>query len=578
MTTPSGTQPGDVDLEEQPGPQEPLLESGTLVDGKYVIQRALGRGGTGTVYEARHTTIGHRVALKIVNADRAQRPETLARFQREAQICGAIRHPNVGQIYDVGTHDGQPYMVLELHEGRSLADVLDESILPIPAVLQITLQVLSALGAVHEASVVHRDVKPDNAMLVRALNGDIVVKLVDFGISKLVTADIRERTLTREGSILGSPDYMAPEQLRGQDVDARTDLYAVGVLLYEAVTGRTPFDAENLSDLMVAILRDPVVPPIELRTDCPPELDALIMKALSREPDDRFQSAAEMARQLEQIRSTLRYTPGAAIPELRKSMPLRSDRATKMRRGRKRSAPPVATTQADPPSTSVSISADVVQPQAAASPSQQRPAILWLAVAAVVVLAGTAAFALRDDPAVIATPAVQAAPAPEPAAAAPEPAVVIEPIVVAAAPPASDAIDAASTVDEADKPEPSERAARTKRSRRGTPEPRDTEPAAAADPPASEPRPAEPAAYDVKEQLATASSAFVLGQMPRAKALYQQILERAPRQADAWRGLGLVSSRMGQQKDAAHAFERYLELRPNAPDAERIREQLEKVR
>jgi serine/threonine-protein kinase len=533
-----------IELEDEPASEEPLLPNGTMVDDKYTIQRALGRGGTGTVYEAQHAVIGHRIALKIVNAARAERPETLARFQREARICGTIRHPNVGQIYDVGMHDGKPYMVLELHEGQSLADVLEESVLPIPATIEITLQVLSALAAIHDVNVVHRDVKPDNVMLVRSISGDIVVKLVDFGISKVISTDISERTLTREGSILGSPDYMSPEQLRGQSVDARTDLYAVGVLLYEAIAGSTPFDAENLSDLMVAILRDSVLPPRELRGDCPVELEALTLKALSRDPAERFQSAVEMARQLEHVRTVMRYTPDPSMSGLRKRLPPRADRVTRARRASRKPA------------------AEGAPAAVAAAPLPQRASkrsrALGVVIAALVsAIALVILIATRQAPAP--EPAPEPAPAPDaaPSAAAPADAVPSASPIVIVAPAALEA-DAAVVDPEQTQASSIDPPPKAKRDRRPTGNTK--------------------AAADAQDQLAEASSAFVLGQMPRAKALYQEILDRSPRQADAWRGLGLVSSRMGQRKDAERAFERYLELRPNAPDAGRIREQLEKVR
>jgi serine/threonine-protein kinase len=493
-----------------------------------------------------------------VNADRAQRPETLARFQREAQTCGAIRHPNVGQIYDVGTYEDKPYMVLELHEGQSMASVLAESLLPIPAILEIVMQVLSALAAVHDAGIVHRDVKPDNVMLVRALNGDIVVKLVDFGISKVIVTDIRERTLTREGSILGSPDYMAPEQLRGHEVDARTDLYAVGALLYEAVAGRTPFDAENLSDLMVAILRDPVIPPSELRTDCPVELDALISKALSRAPDDRFQSAVEMARQLEQIQGVLRQRPTSIAPELRKPTPRREERPTRARRA----LPKPAVLEAEA-TVAAAATVEAIAP-AEARIHRKRPLGLVLAVGGAVALAITGAIALRNanEPAQPSAAATTGAPISGTAASA-KPTPAVEPAVapaLAAAPVDAGAIARAPL-------QGGEHRGQSKREPRPKNDLRDVAPTGTL-----------PAAPNIREQLSAASSAFVLGQMPRAKELYQQILERAPSQPDAWRGLGLVCSRMGQYKDAERAFERYLQLRPDAPDAERIREQLAKVR
>src|SRR5262249_53910112 len=155
----------------------------------------------------------------------------IARFQREARICGTIRNRNVGQVYDVGElPDGAPYMVMELHEGRSLQRMLSESgPLPIAAVLDVGRQLLLGLPAAHETQVVHRDVKPDNIMLVHESSGQTVVKLVDFGIGKSVSADIRTRNVTQEGMVVGSPDYMPPEQLKGEVVDYRVDIYAAGV-------------------------------------------------------------------------------------------------------------------------------------------------------------------------------------------------------------------------------------------------------------------------------------------------------------------------------------------------------------
>lgn len=527
--------------EDERGTDDPELPAGTKIDGKYVIQKTLGRGGTGKVYEAEHTVIGHRVALKIVSLDRAKRPETLARFQREARICGTIRHPNVGRIFDVGTHGGRPYMVLELHEGQSLADVIDESIVPMPAIIEIALQLLSALAAVHEAGVVHRDVKPDNVMLTRTLVGDIVVKLVDFGISKVITTDIRQRTLTREGSVLGSPDYMAPEQLRGQEVDNRTDLYAVGALLYEAVTGTTPFDAPNLSDLMVAILRDPVVSPRERRPECAPELDALIVKALSRDPADRFQSAADMARALENLRGTLRLPPDPGIAQLREPMPHREDRATRERlAARKRST----SAKPEPTVTEDSVSVDLE------GRSFRKP-LIAAAVAALLTLIVRVALPKHDDgepaqPASVAAESSSVTPAP---ISEPKPAPAI---VVPTAVPDAGAAPAPTLRDSSAKPSKPKRLA---------PE-----------------APAEDAAPKIDDMLKEASSAFVTGQMPRSKALYQRVLAQSPNQPDAWRGLGLVASRMGQSNDARQAFERYLQLRPNAADSDRIRAQLAKLR
>jgi serine/threonine-protein kinase len=552
------------DFEATAEAQDSPLAEGFVVDGKYVIRRLLGVGGSGSVYEAVHATIGHRVAIKVVNSSHVRREVSLARFRREAKICGAIHHPHVGQIYDVGElEDGTPFMVMELHEGQSLGDVLHESVMPIAAVIEVARQILAGLAAVHHAGAVHRDVKPDNAMIVRASSGDLVVKLVDFGISKVVRADIRERALTREDIIIGSPDYMAPEQLRGQDVDVRTDLYAVGVLLYEGVTGCVPFDAENLTDLVAAIVRDPVTPPSELRTDCPPELEHLILKAIARDPADRFQSADEMSRQLAHVQRAVRYAADPGLARLQEPMPRRP---AGTRRARELAA--------DIKALALAADAAPVAAGAEAGPAKRRRGRLLLFA-----LSGCAALAIaaqltppllrsRDDH----RPATHAAAAPQPssaplavvagAAARAEPP---EPVPAAPAEPASAA--AASADDTVSK------AGVAKRVRR--PRARSTRDRTGAE---GEPSSGQVDAQSLRALLDEAASAFVLGQMPKARSLYQRVLDRQPRQADAWRGLGLAASRMGQRKDAERAFERYLKLRPNAPDAARIREQLAKLR
>jgi serine/threonine protein kinase len=563
---------------EQDAPER-VLAPGFVIDGKYVVKRLLGSGGSGAVYESEHAAIGHRVAIKVVHASRLQREENFARFQREAKICGTIRHPHVGQIYDVGAlEDRTPFMVMELHEGRSLRDILEESVMPIAAVIEVTRQLLAGLAAVHHAGVVHRDVKPDNAMIVRASSGDLVVKLVDFGISKFVRADIRERALTKENIIIGSPDYMAPEQLRGQEVDARTDLYAAGVLLYEAVTGSLPFDGENLTDLMAAIVRDPVTPPSNLRTDCPPELEHLILKAVSRDPADRFQTADEMSRQLAHVQRAVRYATDPGLARLEEPMP---PRQTKTKRSRRQ--PSNATTHSVP--SPEAPTAPVPQPQPAKRERSRSPLLLLLAGAACVVLALASVFPrsaptartgtgqTRKPSSAPAQLAIQAKAAPH-----------TELATIATARGAGEQLPAAEPVtavgpEQTSVPDDDTRAtgaapqhaAATPRAR--TRNERVAKPAAVAGAGADKDD-----LPTIRALLDEAASAFVLGQTPRARSIYQQILDRQPAQADAWRGLGLTASRMGQRNDAVRAFEQYLKLRPNAPDAARIHEQLDKLR
>ncbi|HMI93334.1 MAG TPA: protein kinase [Polyangiales bacterium] len=567
------------DSDGAPEPPERVLAPGFVIDGKYVVGRLLGSGGSGSVYEAEHAAIGHRVAIKVVRASGLRRDVNFARFQREAKICGTIRHPHVGQIYDMGElEDGTPFMVMELHEGRSLGDILDESVLPIAAVIEVTRQLLAGLAAVHHAGVVHRDIKPDNAMIVRASSGDLVVKLVDFGISKFVRADIRERALTKKNTIIGSPDYMAPEQLRRQEVDARTDLYAVGVLLYQAVTGSLPFDGESLTDLMAAIVRDPVTPPSKLRTDCPPELEHLILKSISRDPADRFQSADEMSRQLAHVQRAVRYAVDPGLARLEEPLP---PRPTTAKRSRGHES---ATTLSVPPP-----GAPVVR--AADTQSSKRVRSRWRLLV-LVAGAGCVAFAFASV-LLRAAPAVRggAGQTPKPSSESAQ-TVVQRPssqraeltTINALAPSAGSQLPAADLATAPGSEQTSVRGegagaaavarqrvavlprARTSNERVAKP---GAVPGAGAD---------KDGLPSIRTLLDEAASAFVLGQTPRARGIYQQILDRQPTQADAWRGLCLTASRMGQRKDAERAFERYLKLRPTASDAARLRAQLDKLR
>jgi len=407
---------------------------------------------------------------------------------------------------------------------------------------------------------------------------------VDFGISKVVRADIRERALTREDVIIGSPDYMAPEQLRGQEVDVRTDLYAVGVLLYEAITGCVPFNAHNITDLMAAIVRDPVAPPSEFRTDCPPELEHLILKAMSRDPADRFQSADEMSRQLAHVQRTVRYAADPGLTRLQEPMPRRNPTT---RRGR----------VLEPGTGADAVAAQAPAVPADATPVTTKPArsrpLLRLVIAGGATLAVglllTRVLAVgldRDERAV--TAPVTTVPAVSDHDADPK---RLEPAVLRTTDPAAGAEPRAATLVAAPAaPQAAPTAEEEDTAAAGGTSQRPRQPAAQA----TRLRSREPRATRSDDPVAVASdkddgpstralldeaaSAFVLGQMPRARSIYQQVLERQPAQADAWRGLGLTASRMGQRKDAERAFERYLKLRPNAQDAPRIREQLEKVR
>lgn len=540
------------------------LSVGSLVAGKYEVKRVLGSGGNGAVYEAEHTAIGHRVAIKVVHRALADREGILARFAHEARICGSLRHPNVGQVYDVGTlDDGAPYLVMELQEGRSLGDVLDEVALPIAAIIDIARQLLSGLSAVHQAGAVHRDVKPDNLMIVRDRTGDAVVKLVDFGIAKPIGRRTGGRSTTGEGTIVGSPDYMPPEQLRGDDVDARTDLYAVGVVLYESITRRMPFDGGSVSDLVASVMRDSVTPPTALREDCPRELERVVLKALSRNPARRFQTADEMSRALAEVPVPRRGAPEVSLAHISERPRPTADDAHAHRRR-----------------TIDSSTLEWVQDYLGGARHKRRR-LVWL----IALAAAAGALALLGPallvPTVSVGPGVVRVEEVEPESPVPAVARKQEPEVTFVAPSAP-RVAAAPVVlapPVAPPEEPPRLPAPAARVRPESPSEPQRAPVSLSEPRSARveasAQPAEP--RDPTALLEKAATSFVLGDAEGACDLYRQIVRTWPRQADAWRGLGLAASRLGERAEAVRAFERYLELRPDASDAARVRQRLDEL-
>ncbi|MBI4956039.1 MAG: protein kinase [Myxococcales bacterium] len=290
-----------------PPPQPSTRQPGEVIDGKYRCEEVLGVGGMGEVVKATHLLRQAQVALKFMNARAAAKPDLVERFLNEAVAASRIESEHVVRVFDVGrTADGTPYMVMEYLEGEELAALLAREGRPglasLPRAVHLVLQVLRALQAAHEAGVVHRDMKPSNCLVVAREGEPDVVKLFDFGISKLEQPDGTDAArLTRTHALLGTPLYMAPEQARSaRRADARTDLYATGVILYELLTGRTPFrpEEDGLAGLFALLLSTD--PPLlrSLRADVPEGLAAAVHRALAREPGERFQSAAEMAEAL----------------------------------------------------------------------------------------------------------------------------------------------------------------------------------------------------------------------------------------------------------------------------------------
>jgi serine/threonine-protein kinase len=289
-----------MDPHTQGTQQHDLLIGQTI--GNYQVTQKLGEGGMGAVYLAEHPGIGKKVALKVLHNEFSSNQEVAARFFNEAKAVNDIGHPNIVDIHDFGIiqanagRDQLVYFIMEYLAGNSLSALIrQESPLPPERALAIALQVADALAASHKCGIVHRDLKPDNIMLIRRHREADFVKLLDFGIAKL-TGDVAGSRRTRTGIVMGTPAYMSPEQCEGRgNIDHRTDIYALGIVLYEMMTGRVPFIGEGYGEILVQHLTQPPMPPSQFRM-MNPHVEAVVMKALEKRPDNRFPTMDEMMR------------------------------------------------------------------------------------------------------------------------------------------------------------------------------------------------------------------------------------------------------------------------------------------
>jgi eukaryotic-like serine/threonine-protein kinase len=270
---------------------------GRVIGDRYGVTTLIGEGGMGEVYEAEHLAMGRLVAVKVLNPKRAQDREAISRLRHEARVAGTLGHPNICAIYDMGRlDDGSPYLVMERLHGETLAQrLLREKRLPIEDLVDVMVQVLSALSAAHQRGIIHRDLKPDNIFLSRREGMRPIPKLLDFGISKSEDVEETMADLTGQTVAAGTPFYMAPEQARGdRGLDHRIDLWATGIILYECLSGRRPFDARNYNALLVQILSSTPRALSEIQPDVPPALERIVERALCKLPADRFQTALEV--------------------------------------------------------------------------------------------------------------------------------------------------------------------------------------------------------------------------------------------------------------------------------------------
>jgi eukaryotic-like serine/threonine-protein kinase len=275
---------------------------GRILGDRYRIISRLGQGGMGSVYLAEHVTLGKRMAVKVLRPEYSRDEELLDRFQHEARAASQIGQENIVEVFDFGhTPEGEAYFVMEALEGESLARILHrDGPMTVSRALPIFLQICRALGAAHQRGIVHRDLKPENVFVLRRTDGTDFVKVLDFGIAKGPGAPDAKR-LTRAGSIIGTPEYMSPEQASATSIDQRSDVYAFGVLAYETLTGRLPFDGETPLATLMKHQSDAPLPPRRLRPELPPELEELVLRALVKRPEGRQQSMQEVASELASI-------------------------------------------------------------------------------------------------------------------------------------------------------------------------------------------------------------------------------------------------------------------------------------
>jgi serine/threonine protein kinase len=298
--------------------QVPLTQGSRL--GHYEIVSWLGAGGMGEVYRARDSRLDRMVAIKVLRPEIAENTEVRRRFEREARAVSSLNHPHICALYDVGHENDVDFLVLEHLEGMRLSDRLNRGALPLEEAIGLAIQIVAALDGAHRCGVIHRDLKPGNVMLTR--HG---AKLLDFGLARWKRAAAAEaddpsgaalgtaaQPLTTEASVLGTVPYMSPEQIEGREVDARSDLFSAGIVIYEMITGRRPFDGGGPAAVMAAILKSEPPPMSASRSDVPPALERLVRQCLAKDRDDRVQSAHDVGLNLRWIQEALALPEGAS--------------------------------------------------------------------------------------------------------------------------------------------------------------------------------------------------------------------------------------------------------------------------
>lgn len=374
----------------KPDPNNPLI--GSTIFGDYIITRQLGEGGMGAVYLAENPNIEQKIAIKLLHGHAAQNEELVKRFNREARVICKLTHPNIIRVFVFGQTPSQTiFLAMEYVQGKTLRDFIEEAghIDELRAIA-IMRQCLHALTEAHELGIVHRDLKPDNIMLTQFRKVDEFVKILDFGIAKVKEQPgAQNQKLTQAGVVYGTPEYLSPEQAQAKELDGRSDVYSMGIILYEMVTGVVPFHSSTAVAILAAHVYDePQMPTVVARHSLNPKLDKIIAKALAKKPEDRYQTAMEFLSALEDLESELtagEATKTTVLDASQLSLVLEVSRAAQARRENAGAAPPT------PPAPAQALQQNLAPSPAPATPvaapvNNSQVAILYTVIAGLVVL------------------------------------------------------------------------------------------------------------------------------------------------------------------------------------------------
>ncbi|MEA2747168.1 MAG: eukaryotic-like serine/threonine-protein kinase [Myxococcales bacterium] len=390
-----------------------MLSVGTVINERYKLEAVIGEGGMGVVFEATHLGLGRTVAVKVVRGGQSDGADAAARLVREARVVGTLRSPHVAHVLDVGEHEGEPFLVMERLHGRTVHDLVRaEGALGVEQVAALVIQACHALDDAHRHGIVHRDVKPSNMFLVADETDAVSLKIIDFGISKSLPIDADgSHNETKTGTLLGSPSFMSPEQIRSsKDVDARTDIWSLGIVMYFLLTAKKPFEAESLLDLMTSVVHETPPRLRAIRPDVPDAVERVVLRCLAKDREDRYATAAELAHALAPFAPPVPRDLALAMPLDRG--PVSSNRAPSSRKEIMRGTTPERPPASDPNSETLTASVTASLRTPGARPSTRTRTVAVVAIGVVLLGAGGAlAFAQHARRSLAAAAATTTAPA-----------------------------------------------------------------------------------------------------------------------------------------------------------------------